>query len=101
MTDAAAAWDAWEAEWFVREQKRVDSVRVRGYTLAQIERAKRAYEELERRVTLMLRARADAEKALAALRRELEHAEDMARAIVEGDPLELEELARALEALET
>lgn len=92
-------WAAWEASYDT-DQARVDRVRVRGYTLACITRVEFAASELERRVTLMLRARLEAERALTALRTELEHAEAMAAFVVADDPETNEQLAQALERLE-
>jgi hypothetical protein len=98
--EAALAFEAWEAELVTNEQARADHVRVRGYTLACIERAKLAHEELERRVTLLLRAQADAERALAFLRSELEHAEEMGRIVMLNAPDLNGRVAMALEELE-
>jgi hypothetical protein len=95
-----ANWDAFEADWYAQEQARVNRIRVRGYALACAKRVTVAKEELERRITLMLRARADAERALAELLRLVEHTEDMIRVVIRNDPVEFDELAQELEELE-
>lgn len=91
-------WERWEAE--CSAQARVDRIRVRGYALATFARVDKAKEELERQITLMLRARAEAERALAALCTALDHAEELARVVARDDDDENERLARALEHLE-
>lgn len=101
MSDAAEAWESFEAQWYAREQARVNRVRIHGYTLACAERVKVAHKELDRRVTLLVRARNDAERALEALRAELSHAEQMAAVVIEDDEDVNELLARRLEQLES
>lgn len=102
MIDAedAAAWEKLEADYFAREQARVDRVRVRGYTLARMKLVEPLRAELERRVTLLLRARTDAERALANLHEELEHLEEMGRLIALEDDAITSELAKRVEHLE-
>lgn len=98
MTDED--WAAWEDSEAGAEQRRLDRVRVHGYTIAVSERVRFLQSELERRVTLLERARVDAERALEALRTELDHAETMARIVIDADPEVFERVARALEELE-
>ncbi len=93
-------WEAWEEAVASEPQRRLDRIRVHGYMLACTRRVKAAHDELERRVTLALRARADAEKALASLRHELEHAEAMAKVFFADDADGNARIALALERLE-
>jgi hypothetical protein len=94
-------WEAAEAEWFSAEQRRATKVRVLGYLELCARRVECAGAELDRRVTLLLRARADAERALEVLRYELAEAEEMARLVALDDPEMNTALAEALMALES
>ena len=101
MTDEAArAWDEWEAKHSRTPQQKENRVRVRGYMIVCARRVKAAQEELERRVTLLERARRDAERALEELRGELAHAEEYASLVMLDDEDVNDALAMEIEKIE-
>lgn len=94
-----ASFEAAEAEWWKDEQRKLDRVRVRGYTLACIKRVESANVEMQRAISCLQNAQSVADNALKKLRHELEHAEEMGRLVALDDPEVNERLALALEQL--
>lgn len=97
MTDGEAAFEAWEADEWERQDRFRDRVRVLGYTIVACDDVTKAQAELEKAVTALERAKRRAERALAARDFSLEHAELVARCAQAGDAAWNEEVATCLE----
>jgi hypothetical protein len=99
--DDLTTWEAAEFAHAIAERDRAVRVRVLGYLELCSRRVEQAGAELERRVTLLCRARADAERALEALRSELREAEEAARIVSQGSRETVAALADALSTFES
>ena len=97
MTDSWDAVDGYDPD--AGRQERVDRIRVRGYGVACVERAKALSVQVERAVDALTRAREDAERTAMDFEFAMEQAEMVARVIASDDAAWTSEVAASLEEL--